>query len=336
MAVELAFETLLASIESTRGTAIAAPTHLIHLGGSVTPTKSLNRPAESRGVLAEAFRTVMTRTGATFEITEGPIDTSMLPFLLNGILDGNVTAATTPSGATNTRDWAFVRTMASDNLESYTLWFGDSSVRQLIGAYAMFLEATLSNDASAEDGVLTFSGNGECRKLATNNPADSAPAAIAGAMLPGQMMSLWIDTSSAFGTTAVTGRLVSASHTLRTGVTFKYLGGGDTATLDFSRTGRSRVIGITTTIVMELPDFTQYDQWLAHDIVKVRVRHNGAVIESGFNHYVQVDTAGPFEALSWGTNADSNRTVELTIEGTYDSTLTSDCQIVVRNARTAL
>jgi hypothetical protein len=150
------------------------------------------------------------------------------------------------------------------------------------------------------------------------------------------MMSLWIDTSSAFGTTAVTGRLVSASHTLRTGVTFKYLGGGDTATLDFSRTGRSRVIGITTTIVMELPDFTQYDQWLAHDTVKVRVRHNGAVIESGFNHYVQVDTAGPFEALSWGTNADSNRTVELTIEGTYDSTLTSDCQIVVRNARTAL
>jgi len=335
MAVELAFETLLASIESTRGTAIAAPTHLIHLGGSVTPTQSLNRPAESRGVLAEAFRTIMTRTGATFEITEGPIDTRMLPFLLSGILDGNV-SATTPGGATNTREWTFKRTMSSDNLESYTLWFGDSSVRQLIGAYAMFLEATLSNDASAEDGVLTFSGNGECRKLATNSPADAAPAAIAGVMLPGQMMSLFIDTSSAIGTTAVTGRLVSASHTLRTGVTFKYLGGGATSTLDFASTGRSRVLGITTTIVLELPDFTQYDNWLAHDSLKVRVIHNGATIESGFNHYVQVDTYGPFEALSWGTNADSNRTIELTIEGLFDSTLASDCQIVVRNASATL
>lgn len=330
MAVELAFETLLASIESTRGTAIAAPTHLIHLGGSVTPTKSMNRPAESRGVLAEAFRTVMTRTGATFEITEGPIDTRMLPFLLSGILDGNV-SATTPGGATNTREWAFKRTMASDNLESYTLWFGDSSVRQLIGAYAMFTEATLSNDASAEDGVLTFSASGECRKLATNSPADAAPAATAGAMLPGQMMSLFIDTSSAIGTTAVTGRLVSASHTLRTGVTFKYLGGGSTSTLDFATTGRSRVIGITTTLVMELPNFTQYDNWINHDTLKVRVIHNGATIESTFNHQVIVDTYGPFEALSWGTNADSNRTIELTIEGIYDSTLASDCQIKVFN-----
>jgi hypothetical protein len=336
MAVELAFETLLASIESTRGTAIASPTHLIHLGGAVTPTKSLNRPPESRGVLAESFRTVMTRTGATFEITEGPIDTAMLPFLLNGILDGNVTSATTPGGATNTRDWTFTRTMASDNLESYTLWFGDSSVRQLIGAYAMFVEATLSNDASTEDGVLTFSANGECRKLATNSPIDAAPASIAGSMLPGQMMALFIDTSSSIGTTAVTGRLVSATHTLRTGVTFKYLGGGSSATLDFTTTGRSRVTGISTTLILELPDFTQYDNWLANDTLKVRVQHYGPLIEAGFNHRVQVDTYGPFAALSWGTNADSNRTVELTIEGVFDSTLASDCQIVVRNASTTL
>jgi len=330
MAVELAFETLLASIEATRGTAIAAPTHLIHLGGAVTPTKSVQRPAESRGTLAEAYRSITTRHGATFEITEGPIDTRILPFLLSGILNGNV-SGTTPGGATNTREWAFARDITADDIESYTLWFGDSSVRQLIGAYAMFTEATLANDASTEDGVLTFSGSGECRKLSTNSPADAAPAATAGAMLPGQMMSLFIDTSSAIGTTAVTGRLVSASHTLRTGVTFKYLGGGATSALDFSNTGRSRVIGISTTLVMELPDFNQYDNWLAHDSLKVRVVHNGAVIESTFRHQVIVDTYGPFETLTWGTNADSNRTVELTIEGLVDSTLASDCQIKVFN-----
>ena len=335
MAVELAFETLLAAIESTRGTAISAPTHLIHLGGSITPTKSVQAPDESRGTLASNYRTVATRYGATFEITEGPVDTRILPFLLSGILNGNV-SATTPGGATNTREWAFVRDITADDIESYTLWFGDSSIRQWVGAYAMFLEATLSNDASSEDGVLTFSGNGECRKIATNSPADAAPAATAGAMLPGQMMSLFIDTSSAIGTTAVTGRLVSASHTLRTGVTFKYLGGGASSTLDFARTGRSRVIGITTTIVMELPDMTQYDNWANHDTLKVRVVHNGATIETGFNHQVIVDTYGPFTALSWGTNADSNRTVELTIEGQVDATLASDCQIVVRNASATL
>jgi hypothetical protein len=195
----------------------------------------------------------------------------------------------------------------------------------------MFLEATLSNDASSEDGVLTFSGNGECRKIATNSPADAAPTATAGAMLPGQMMSLFIDTSSAIGTTAVTGRLVSASHTLRTGVTFKYLGGGATSTLDFAATGRSRVIGITTTIVMELPDMSQYDNWANHDTLKVRVIHNGPIIESTLRHQVIVDTYGPFTALSWGTNADSNRTIELTIEGQVDATLASDCQIKVFN-----
>jgi len=53
-------------------------------------------------------------------------------------------------------------------------------------------------------------------------------------------------------------------------------------------------------------------------------------------HYVEVDTYGPFEDLVWGENAESNRIIELTINGEYDATLGSDCRVAVQNALTGL
>ena len=335
---EIAFEYLRMARETTRGTAVTPPTHTLYTGGTLTPTKSIYRPTESRGTLASNYRSAVTRRGTTFELTEEATDTNILPFLLNGVVRGDVTTAATPVGAVNARLWEFTRQTAADLLNSFTLYFGDFNIQTWQSPFAMFTEFVLSSDASSEDGVLRHSGSGIAQPWATvANPA--VPTNAAGVLLPSQLMQLWIDPApGAIGTTAVTGRLISATHTFTTGVTEKYLGGGATATLGFATVGRARSIGVTTTLRLEVPNLTEYNQWLNHTNLAVRVRHNGPIIDStpDFFHYVEVDTYGPFEDLTWGENAESNRVIELTINGEYNATLASDCRVAVQNALTAL
>lgn len=339
---EIPFEVLAAAIEANRGTAIAAPTHLLHTGGMLTPTKSVYRPPENRGTLAANYRSVVTRRGASFELQENAVDVGILPFLLNGVVEGNVTSPSTPPSASLTRLWEFVRNITGDDIESYTVWWGDPNVEQWISAFAMIDEFSLNADANAEDGVLMFSATGMARPAADNSPVDTAPLATAAALLPAQLMQLWLDTGGdAIGTTPVTGRVLSASHTIRTGVTYKYFGSGPAHTLGFSSVGRNKVAACTTTITFEMPDDTEYDLWVDHTVCKTRMRYNGALIESvagpiDYYNYVEVDTYGPLVDLAWGENAESNRTLTVTIESEYDADLGSDLRIAVQNTRTGL
>jgi hypothetical protein len=334
---EIAFETLRLALESTRGTAITTPTHLLNLPGTITPDVTVYKPKEARGTRVANYRDVVTRQGAAWE-AEGDADANILPLLLNMAVVAN-SSPSTPSGATLSRLWAFVGTITGDDLKSATAWWGDPALSQLRSDFVMLDELVFENDASGEE-VATVSAKG-LGGFPTKISAPAATAAIAGATFPGQLMQCWIDTSSAIGTTAISGRLISAKHTIATGVKYKYVAGGPAASMDFSLIGREQNVALTTELKLELIDQTQYDLWAAATSLKVRVRHNGALIEStagpvNWYNYAEFDTYGPFEELEWEDNEGSNRAVRLVINGHYDATLGSDIRVAVQNARTSL
>lgn len=337
---EIPFETLRLALEATRGTAESAPTHLINLAGKITPNVTLHRVRQARGTRAQNYddQVVQTQKGAAWE-AEGDADVALLPFLLNMAVMPLTTPAT-PSTAVLSRLWAFVNNISADNIKSGTAWWGDPALNQLQSDFVVVDEIEFENDASDEEGVLTVSVKG-MSGVPTKVAAPSATAAIVGATLPGQLMQCWIDTGSdAIGTTPITGRLISAKHTIRTGVTYKYLAAGPDSTLDFALIGRDVVVGMTTELKLEFIDYAQYDLWAASTAAKVRVRHNGALIENitgtKFYNYVEFDSYGPLEGLDWDDNQGSNRALNLTIESGVNSTLGSDFRVAVQNKRTTL
>jgi hypothetical protein len=168
------------------------------------------------------------------------------------------------------------------------------------------------------------------------------PSTIAAPALPSQLvpplfapsdMELWLDTSSAIGTTAITGRFISCELTIPTGVTYKWFASGPAGGLNFQAVGREKSHP-EMKFVFEFNDLNQYNLYNNNSgdtVVKSRVQFNGPIIETTNRHYVQCDVYGPFDALAWGENAGSNRTLELTIMGEYDATLGSDLRVVVQN-----
>lgn len=333
---EIALETLRFALEATRGTAIAAPTHLLNLEGTMTPRRTKVRPREQRGTFASHYRSADVRRFVEWE-AEGELDSAIAPFLLNMAV-APVTTPTTPTNAVATRLWTFIRNISADDIKSATGYWGDPALTQLKSPFVMLDELVIENDASSEDlATISLKGMGaDYSRVA----APTATTSIAGATMPGMLMQCWIDSGSAIGTTAISGRLLSAKHTIRTGVKYKYVAGGPASNLSYSLIGREKFSACTTELTLELIDLTQYDLWEAATSLKVRVRHNGAFIETqtatDFYNYVEVDGYGPASDIEWGDNEGTNRTMTMTIEHQVDSTLGSDLRVAVQNIRTTL
>lgn len=333
---ELAFEYLLAALESARGTPAANPTHYLNLAGTIAPKKERYRPNESRGTLAEYYRSVDVRRWAEWEAENG-LDVCTLPLILNALVKGGVTAGVKQTGTTKTYLWTFAPTMNADDLKALSLWWGDPNTQVFRSAYCMPDELTITADASGTDGVtLSLSGQGQFPAKVTN---PTAPSMLQAPFLMPSAMELWIDTSSAIGTTAVEGRLVSAEVTIPSGITRKWLAAGPEGNLDFQAVGRGKRHA-ELKLVLELPDMTQYDLWTAETALKTRIRFNGPEIEEAdevsYYNFVEVDIYGPFDALDWGEHEGTNRTVELTILSEYDATAGYDWCVRVQNDRSTL
>jgi len=336
---EITFESLRLALETTRGTAITTPTHLLNYEGSINPMRSRYRPKEKRGTRALNYRHVDTRSGSEWE-AEGDLDSVLAPLLFNMAV-APLTTPATPSGATTARLWAHVGALTADDIKSGTLWFGDPNLtNQLRSAFATIDELVVENDATNEE-VATVSIKGFAGKP-TKVTAPAATSVPTGYTYPGQLMQVWIDTSSAIGTTEISdARLLSVKHTIKTGAKAKYAARGPAHDLSLSRIGREQIVALTTELTFEFLDFNQYDQWDAGDILKCRVRHNGALIETtatptDLYHYVEFDTYGPFTEPEWGDNEGVNRTIKLIIEGQVDATLGSDIRVACQNNRTTL
>lgn len=180
-------------------------------------------------------------------------------------------------------------------------------------------------------GFTAYTSGGAIRKV-----APAVPAQLTAPLITGGDMSIWLDSGGdAIGTTSITGRVISAEHVLPVNWSTKYLAAGAGSTGSFSRLGRGKR-SMTTRIVMELLDLDQYDLFDNDTSVKLRVRHNGTLIEGSLYHYVEVDTYGPLVMTDWGELEGTNRTIAFEIVSEYNSTLGADWRIAVQNQRTTL
>lgn len=328
---EITFEYLALALEATRGTAVTPPTHYANLLGTITPRTGRYRPDESRGTLARSHRSKLTRKWAEWQ-GQGPLDVDLLPVFLNMIAK-SVTSPSTPVGATLSRLWEFVPNMTADDLKMATMYWGDPNVQIFQGAFGYANQLAINGDGSSEDGAtMQLSG---MTQFPSKVSAPTLPSQITGELISGINMQLWLDTSSAIGTTEVTGRVVSANHSLPGGIAPKFIAAGPTADLTYTRIGRAKR-QLTTTVVLELLDTTQYDIFAADSTVKLRVRHNGPLIEAGFYYYVEADTYGKLDLTDWGELEGTNRTLTLQVLSEYDATLGADWRMAVQNQRTAL
>jgi len=411
---DIAFEYLALALENVRGVKVTPPTHYANMQGMLSPRKERYRPQENRGTLAEFHRSKAVQQWAEWEAT-GPLDVDLMPVLLNMSV-APLTSPSTPTGATNTRLWAFVPTMNDDDLETASVYWGDPNVMVWSGAFGTIDTLTIASDASGTDGA-TMSVSGRTQKLvdevavtattATISAATAAapvvltstahglsdgdriqisgvvgmtelngryfvvsesaantmelrnedgtdhtaytsagtitlmstgptlPSQTTGELIAGVDMQLWLDTSSAIGTTAITGRVVSAEHVIPVGYAYKFLAAGPGSSLTYTRVGRA-VRSMVTTVVLELIDDAQINIFEADTSAKLRVRHNGPLIEGSWYNYVEVDTYGYFDFEDWGDLEGANRTVTLSITSEYDTTLSADFRVAVQNDNAAL
>src|SRR6187399_723439 len=278
---ELPLEIFALALEATRGTVITPPTHSMPVAGVITPVRTKYRPAEQRGTLEEWYRSKTVHTSATWDIPDSLLDPNYATLIFNMFAKA-VTAPTTPTNGVLTRLWTFVPTITSDDLKSASMYFGDPNVQVFQAAYCMGDELTVTADATTDDAA-TFAANG-MGKFPTRVTAPVLPAAIPGDLLMPGAMQLWIDTSSAIGTTEVTGRFVKTDWTLPTGMTYKNYANGPTAGLSFTKTGRAPRHA-EASIEVELNETSiaagkEYLTWEADTVVKMRIRLNGSLIES--------------------------------------------------------
>jgi hypothetical protein len=333
---ELAFESLSMALESTRGTAVTPPTRRLNMGGTITPMQELYRPPDQLGTLEEYYRSVVVRQWAEWE-GSGGVDVTAMPFILNMAVKG-VTTPTTPTNGVLTRLWTFVPTLTADDLKTATLYWGDN-VNALLwqGKYGTLDTMEITADASGTDGVtIDLAGHTQFPTHLGANP--TLPAITVGPALIPAAMQLWIDTSSAIGTTAITGRLVSVSVSVPTQFTYKYVATGPGGSVTYDHVGRARR-HIEAKLRFELADAVQYDLFAAHTTCKTRIRFNGDLIESvtpDYYNYLQFDIYGPMSEPSWGDLEGTNRTVEFTVMSEYNSTLGASWAAYVQNTLTAL
>jgi hypothetical protein len=338
---EIAFEYLALALEPTRGTAVTPPTHYLPLAGTLTPVREKYRPEESRGIRAKNSRSKTVRTSGEWEC-EGGADPNYLPLIYNMVVKGGVTSPTTPVGATLSRLWTFVPTMNADNIKTATLFFGDPNVQIWRAAFTTVDEMTIASDSSGTDGVTcNLSG---VSNFPTRVSAPTLPAQNVGDLLMPGAMQLWMDTNSAFGTTEITGRVISTEWTVPTGATYKYIATGPGGSLNYSRIGREKTAS-TAKIVVELSDDSialgkEYQLFENDTLVKMRIRLNGGAIETvgptTFYYYTQLDIYGPLDSFAWGDMEGTNRTMEFSIESQIESGLGADWALYVQNALTSL
>jgi hypothetical protein len=329
----LAFEHLGMALEATRGTAIAAPTHLLPWRGKVTPRMEHYRPDESRGHLAEYHRSRIVKRWSEWE-AEGDLDARAFPLLLELAARGGVTATQPDAvGAPSTYLWTYAPVLTADNLKTATLWWGDPNVQIWRVAFATVDEIIVDSDATGEAAPRVRIRGHAAYPEAVDAP--DWPSVVAGPLLAASEMSVWLDTSSSIGTTAVEGRVISARHTIRTNLIYKWLAAGPGSGLGYSALGRKKR-HITTRVVMELPNTAQFDVFSNGQVGRLRVRYNGPLIEDTRYHYAQVDTWGPFDSLDWGEFEGANRTIELTMYSEYHAEAAVDWRAQAQNNSNAI
>jgi hypothetical protein len=328
-AAEIPFEYLYSVQESTRGTAIATPTRNLGVAATMTPTQEWYEPEDSRGTLVKSYRQLLVREASQFEIPDHAIDLNTFHHYCAGAVKGGVTGSLVETGVYS---WVFTPSITSDDLKSYTLYWGDPNAQIWQAPYCMIDELKITANGSGTDAVM-FSAMGTGQKMVEV----SAPSAIAiGTQysLPPSRMDYYMDAAGgSYGSTSITSRILDVEITIPTEIKYKFgpVGAAGSGGNTFRRIGRDKR-QVEMKITMELLDTTQTDLFLAGTVMKHRARFSTeALIGSTQRGFINLDIYGYLRDLEWGDLEGVNRTVSFTVKSMYESSLSADFALTVQN-----
>lgn len=291
----VAFRRIQVGLESTRGTLVAADT-ILNGTMTMTPEVLWHRPVDERNSLAEFRRSVAVAHNASMRF-QGDASYEQILQFLSMALRGAITP-TTPSTATNARDWTFTPSLTAVNTQdAFTFEYGDNTQEFESGfvvATSMELGLSLGGPVSLTADLIgrfpqkaTFTGS--LSEATTYNEVVSDGAR------------LFIDTTWAnAGTTEFNTTLAGGTIRLNSGIVpVRYADGLDTnGEATFStviENKRSHTMDLD--IIVGTNGIAQvYDAYVAGTDRSIRIVIDAAAdsIESSFNHELEIDMFGRF------------------------------------------
>lgn len=304
-------------IETTRGTLVAATRILDHDPGGVVlkRTPSIIR-VRNAGSLATSHRSYPGRDMIEIEAS-GTWTYNWAPWWFNHFLGPLATGV----NATADKLWAFTSTEISDtadNLKASSWEVSGKDTRpgeyKVAGVMGQKLSLSIKQDAP-----WTYKASliGQVVTVAAKTGSISAATTIVDVL--GTLTKVYIDTSSAFGTTQRVGAVVSADIDITVGTNPRYTLDGQRNPYRMAVTGNRQ---ISAKIVAEYDAQTEYTAAHAGTAKRVRVKATGPTLGSS-TYICQLDLPGTWDSIDFGDD-DGVVTEELTLTGQYDSTPASD------------
>lgn len=314
-------------IEATRGTLVAA-TRILDMdpGGAVLKRSATVIRVRNAGSLATSHRSYPGRDIISIEVA-GTWTYNWAPWWFNHFL-GPLAAGT---GATADKLWAFTSTEISDtadNLKSSSWEVSGKDTRpgeyKVAGVMGQKLSLSIKQDQP-----WTYKATliGQVVTIAAKTGALSAAATITDVL--GTLTKVYIDTSSAFGTTQRAGAVVSADIDITVGTNPRYTLDGQRNPFRMAVTGNRQ---ISAKLVVEYDAQTEYTAAHAGTAKRVRIKATGPTL--GASTYIcQLDLPGTWDSHEFGDD-DGVVTEQMTLTGQYDTTPASDiaAQIVTDSA----
>lgn len=320
------FERLQIGAEATnaRGTSVSASKQLPSLSVSAKPELTSSRFRPSGDKLDSLIVPGQRWTSGT---VEGRLTYNEIIYPLASLL-GNV-SPTTPAGATNAREWSYaMSTSAATTYRSYTMEVG-SGTRAAKFTHGTFTE--LSLDFSPTE--ITLGGAVIGQKYTDGITLTSNPTSVALAPVDPNDVTIYMDSSAAnLGTTALS-RVFAANLSLAGAF-------GPVWTIDASQASWAALVEqapdatLNVTLAADSTGMGLLSTFESGATKYIRIKAEGAEIETGQNYLVQLDMAVKVEVVDL-SDQDGVLGAAWTMRLVKDADVTG-IEVLVRNAVTAL
>ena len=319
-----------AGIETVPGTAVAA-TRVVDMEGGNASLITDQEPilVANAGSLASGHRAYPGPYKARVEFKDMPANYDDLPWWLNFFC----TPVTTGTGVGADKTYTQLPHDTADDAKRATLEIGGrdtwASEFKLAGCSGQKFDLAIKRD-----GLWRMSST-LLGTLLTKASKTAALSARTVQHIVAAGTKVYLDSASAFGTTQLVGRLISADVSIENGLIQREPVDGHPsdglAPAALVLTERRKV---SAKVVATFDAITEFDAWRAATAQRLRLKQTGPTL-GGSAYSAQLDLGGAWKSFGIG-DAGGIVTAEMELSGLYDSAIAADWKSVTVNAQATL
>lgn len=317
--------------EVTPGTAVAATT-LWRGVGALHDKRELVFPEEDLGIFSGVDRSYIPKLEASITLDSTEANFEQLPYVL---MAGVKSVTSTADGAGTDRIWTFdIPTTTAPTLKTYTIEGGDNQQAEEM-EYSFVTSFTLEG-TSGEAWMLSSEWQG---RQVTNTTFTGAIAVPAVSDMLFQKTSLYSDNvGGTFGTTQLTGTLLSASLEYTTNIIPKFVADGNLY-FSFIQPTRPEII-LKVTMEHDANSVAEKTNFRNETPRMLRLRCNGPTVGTPGTTYstktMIIDLVGKWSAFEPLGDQDGNSIIVAEFTARYNATVGNAGKFIVVNELTTL